>query len=174
MATNAERRPSLRLRPLLELLDRHAVDFIVVGGIAGIVHGSAHPTFDFDVVYARDERNLKRMASALTELGVTLRGAPPDLPFKPDARTLAAGCNFTFVSEFGSFDILGDAAGMRDYAAMRADAKLRDLWGFSVRVASMDDLIRMKRAAGRPKDKAMAEELTALIEDQRRSAKGEK
>jgi hypothetical protein len=174
MATDAERRPSLRLRPLLELLDRHAVDFIVVGGIAGIVHGSAHPTFDFDVVYARDDRNLQRMASALAELGVTLRGAPPDPPFEPDARTLAAGCNFTFVSELGSFDILGDAAGMRDYAAMRADAKLENLWGFSVRVASMDDLIRMKRAAGRPKDKAMAEELTALIEDQRRSAKGEK
>jgi hypothetical protein len=174
MATNAELRPSLRLRPLLELLDRHAVDFIVVGGIAGIVHGSAHPTFDFDVIYARDEQNLRRMASALTELGVTLRGAPPDLPFQPDARTLAAGCNFTFVSEYGSFDILGEAAGMRDYATMRADAKLEDLWGFSVRVASIDDLIRMKRAAGRPKDKAMAEELVAVVEDQRRSAKGEK
>ncbi len=164
----------MRLRPLLELLDRHAVDFIVVGGIAGIVHGSAHPTFDFDVVYARDEQNLQRMASALTELGVTRRGAPPDLPFQPDARTLAAGCNFTFVSEFGSFDILGEAAGMRDYATMRADAKLEDLWGFSVRIASVDDLIRMKRAAGRPKDKAMAEELTALTEVQRRSKKGEK
>jgi hypothetical protein len=174
VATNAELSPSLRLRPLLELLDRHAVDFIVVGGIAGIVHGWAHPTFDFDVVYARDEQNLKRMASALTELGVTLRGAPADPQFQPDVRTLAAGCNFTFVSKYGSFDILGKAAGMRDYAAMRADAKTEELWDVSVRVASIDDLIRMKRAAGRPKDKAMAEELIAVIEDQRRSAKGEK
>jgi len=174
VATNAELSPSLQLRPLLELLDRHSVDFIVIGGIAGIVHGSAYPTFDFDVVYARDEQNLKRMAAALTELGVTLRGAPPDLPFQPDARALAAGCNFTFESEYGDFDILGEAAGMRDYATMRTDAKLEDLWGFSVRVASVDDLIRMKRAAGRPKDKSMAEELIALAEDQRRSAKGEK
>jgi hypothetical protein len=158
---------------LLELLDRHAVDFIAIGGIAGIVHGSAHPTFDFDVVYARGEQNLKRMAAALTELGVTLRGAPPDLPFEPDARTLAAGCNFTFVSEHGSFDILGEAAGMRDYAAMRADAKVEELWGVPVRVASIDDLIRMKRAAGRPKDRSMAEELIAIAEDQRRAAKGE-
>jgi hypothetical protein len=174
VATKSDTSPSLQLQPLLELLDRHGVDFVVIGGIAGIVHGSAHPTFDFDVVYARDRQNLKRMAAALTELGVTRRGAPPDLPFQPDAATLAAGCNFTFVSRYGDFDILGEAAGMRDYATMRADAKLEDLWGLPVRVASVDDLIRMKRAAGRPKDRSMAEELIAVSEDQRRSAKGEK
>jgi hypothetical protein len=174
MATNVNPNSSLKLQPLLELLTKHAVDFLVIGGIAGIVHGSAHPTFDFDVVYARDEQNLERMAAALSELGVTLRGAPPDLPFQVDARTLAKGCNFTFDSEYGSFDILGDAAGMRDYDVMRADSIWETLWGLRVRVVSRDDLIRMKRAAGRPKDKSMAEELIAIAEAQRRSAKGEK
>jgi predicted nucleotidyltransferase len=174
VATNPNLGSSLQLRPLLELLNRHAVDFIVIGGIAGIVHGSAHPTFDFDVVYARDEQNLERMATALAELGVTLRGAPADLPFQIDTRILAAGCNFTFVSEYGSFDILGDAAGMRKYEAMLADSKMETVWGVPVRVVSIDDLIRMKRAAGRPKDKSMAEELIAIAEAQRRAAKGEK
>jgi hypothetical protein len=173
VTTNAERSPSLQLRPLIELLDRHAVDFIVIGGIAGIVHGSAQTTFDFDVVYSRDAQNLERVGAALTELGVTLRNAPPDLPFQPDARTLAAGCNFTFESRYGNFDLLGEASGMRDYETMRAAARVEEFWGFSVRVASLDDLVRMKRAAGRPKDKSMAEELIAVAEDQRRAAKGE-
>lgn len=166
--------PSLKLRTLLELLERNAVDFIVIGGVAGIVHGSAYPTYDFDLLYSRDEKNLEKLAAALVELNVTLRNAPSDLPFLIDARTLAAGSNFTFDSSVGAFDILGHADGMRDYETMRADSVREELWGVSVRVASIDDLIRMKRAAGRPKDKSMVEELTALIEDQRRVANGEK
>ncbi|HEX4752113.1 MAG TPA: hypothetical protein VH268_04385 [Solirubrobacterales bacterium] len=166
--------PSLKLRTLLEVLERNAVDFIVIGGVAGIVHGSAYPTYDFDLLYSRDEKNLERLAASLVELHVTLRNAPPDLPFQIDARTLAAGSNFTFDSNVGAFDILGHADGMRDYETMRADSVREELWDVSVRVASIDDLIRMKRAAGRPKDKSMAEELTALVEDQRRVAKGEK
>jgi hypothetical protein len=171
--TNLDLGPSLKIRDLLEVLDRHAVDFIVIGGIAGIIHGSAYPTYDFDLLYARDDGNLDRMAAALRDLHVTLRNAPPDLPFQVDARTLAAGSNYTFESELGSFDILGEAAGMRSYDQMRTDAKPDSAWGIPIRVASIDDLIRMKRAAGRPKDKLMAEELIVIAENQRRSAKGE-
>jgi hypothetical protein len=174
MVTNPDKGPLLRVRQFMEVLDRHAVDYLVIGGIAGIVHGSAYPTYDFDVLYAREDRNLERMAAALRDLGVTLANAPADLPFQIDARTLAAGCNFTFDSDHGRFDILGEAAGMRDYEAVRADAKVEDVWGMTVRVVSIDDLIRMKRAAGRAKDKLMAEELIAIAENQRRSAKGEK
>ncbi len=152
---------------LLQALSRHDVDFVVIGGMAGLAHGSAYPTYDLDVVYARDRANLERMTAALRELGVTLRGAPPDLPFQLDAQTLANGSNFTFDSPYGSFDILGDAAGMGSYDELRNGAVVATIEEIEVRVASLNHLIAMKRAANRPKDQLMVEEYISL-DDQRR------
>jgi hypothetical protein len=101
---------SLQARPLLEALERHGVDFVVVGGVAGLAQGSSYPTFDLDVAYSREAANLRRLADALADIDVSLRGAPADMPFQPDAQTLASGANFTFDTDFGSFDILGDIA----------------------------------------------------------------
>jgi predicted nucleotidyltransferase len=159
---------SLQLEPLLEALDRHGVDFVVVGGVAGLVHGSAYPTYDFDIAYARDSTNLRRLAEALEEIGVTLRGAPADLPFHPDAQTLANGANFTFDTKFGSFDILGDVAGVKSYESLRKKSKLERMAGVEVRVAALSDLISMKRAANRPKDQLMVLEYVELADLHRR------
>src|ERR1044071_6375310 len=133
----------LRPQPLLQALHRHGVDFVIVGGIAGVAHGSSYPTYDLDVAYSRDSSNLVRLVDALQEIGVTLRGAPADLPFQLDAATLANGANFTFDTEFGSFDILGDAAGIKGYDELRRDAMVEEVFGIEVKVASLDHLIAM-------------------------------
>jgi hypothetical protein len=155
---------------LLRPLSSHGVDFVIIGGLAGLIHGSAYPTYDLDIAYSRDGVNLERLASALGEIGVTLSGASPDLPFVPDAATLAAGANFTFESSHGSFDILGGVPGISDYADLRREAEIEQIDGIEVRVASIDHLIAMKRAANRTKDKLMVEEYIVLADEQRRLA----
>jgi hypothetical protein len=164
----------LKANPLLRALSQQGVDFVVVGGMAGLAHGSAYPTYDLDIAYARDRENIERLAQALQAIGVTLRGAPADLPFQLDARTLENGANFTFDSPYGSLDILGDVAGISSYDALRSDAALAAIEGIEVRIASIDHLIAMKRAANRPKDRLMVEEYIVIADAQRRiSEEGE-
>jgi predicted nucleotidyltransferase len=159
---------ALQLKPLIAALDRHGVDFVIVGGVAGLAQGSSYPTYDLDVAYPRDPGNMRRLAEALEEIGVTLRGAPDDLPFQLDAQTLANGANFTFDTEFGSFDVLSDIAGIRSYEDLRRNAKVEQISGIDVRIASLDDLIAMKRAANRVKDQLMVLEYVELADEIRR------
>lgn len=156
--------PDLEAHPLLRALVVHRVDFVLIGGMAGIARGSSYPTFDLDVAYSRDEANLGRLAKALAEIGVTLRGAPADLPFVADARALSAGANFTFDTEFGMFDILGDVAGVASYETLLRGATVLEVEGFAIRVASLGHLIAMKRSANRPKDWNMLLEYIDLAE----------
>lgn len=155
-------KPILEAGRLLDALDRNAVDFVVIGGVAGLAHGSSYPTYDLDIAYARDPRNLERMATALRDIEVTLRGAPVDLPLQIDAKTLEAGMNFTFVTEFGEFDILGHVDGVRGYGELRAQSETLGVGGIPVRVASLHHLIGMKRRADRPKDQLMVEEYVVM------------
>jgi len=160
---------SFQPRKLLQTLVRHGVDFVLIGGMAGAVRGSAYITLDVDVAYDRSRANLQRLANALRELEATLRGAPPDVPFLLDAQTLANGANFTFDTPYGPLDVLSDPAGAPAYATLRAEAGeellVEDL---SIRVASLDHLIAMKEAAGRPKDLLMASEYRVISDELRR------
>jgi hypothetical protein len=155
-------------KPILRVLLARDVDFVLIGGLAGMARGSSYPTFDVDIAYSRDPQNLERLADALRELGATLRGAPADLPFQLDAKTLAAGAPFTFDTRFGSLDILHDPDGAPPYPQLRIGAGPPvEIEGERVRVASLDHLIAMKETTGRSKDKLMATEYRAISDELR-------
>jgi hypothetical protein len=151
----------------LETLKKHGVRFVVIGGLGGRIRGSTTVTDDVDVCYARDDENLERMARALRELRSTLRGAPKDVPFLLDAETLKMGDHFTFDTDVGKLDILGHPSGITGgYEELERAADEIDMgFGLKLKVASIDDLIRMKRAAGRPKDLIEVEVLGALRDE---------
>ena len=165
--------PAFDPRPPLRVLLAHDVRFVIIGGIAGVLLGSPSFTFDLDLCYDRDRDNLERLARALTELRATLRGAPPGLPFRLDAKTLQMGDWFTFETSSGDLDCLGTPAGTSGYADLARNAMEVVVDGnLQVMVASIEDLLRMKRAAGRPKDLIAVEILSALKEERDRRQQG--
>jgi hypothetical protein len=149
-------------RALIEALVGGGVEFVLIGGVAGQLLGSPIVTYDLDICHARDEANLERLAGVLVGLHATLRGAPPDLPLRLDAQTLRNGDSFTFVTSAGDLDILGTPSGTQGYDDLARSATVIEADGMRIRIASIDDLIRMKRAAGRTKDLIAIEHLGAL------------
>lgn len=122
-------------------------------------------TDDLDVCYERSDENLERLSRALRALHARLRGVEDDVPFEPDVRALKAGDTFTFETAAGALDCIGTPAGTSGYGDLIADAVDMDIDGVSVKVASIDDLITMKRAAGRPQDRIALEVLGALLDE---------
>ena len=153
---------------LLGALTDAGVEFIVVGGFAGVLHGSALPTRDLDIVYARDRANLEKLAAALAEHAPYLRGAPAGLPFQLDAETLAKGLNFTLVTNLGAIDLLGEIAGGGGHRTLSAHVVTVTVFGRAIRCLDLDTLIRVKRAAGRLRDLQAVAELEALREERDR------
>ncbi len=150
---------------LLQELNAGGVRYIVIGGVAARVLGSPLLTADLDICYARDKANHEAIAGVLQQVHARLRGVEPGLPFRLDAKTIANGDSFTFVTDFGAFDILGTPSGTSGYTDLVRNALRVDLDGITALVAGIDDLIRMKRAAGRPKDLMAVEELGALRDE---------
>src|SRR6185437_7487444 len=158
--------PHAALRALMD----NDVRFVVIGGLAGRLWGSPTMTNDVDIFHARDRPNLERLVVALTQLGARLRGVEEEVPFVLDADTIAAGENFTFTTDAGPLDMLGWPAGAPDFEAVASNAVWFDIGeGLEVPVCDLDDLIRMKQAAGRPKDRVEVEILGAVRDELRRS-----
>ena len=151
--------PDFRPTALIGALSRAEVDFVVIGGVAVVVQASPRFTRDLDISYATDTGNLQRLGGLLVTLDARLRGVVDDVPFTPDARTLRHAQMLTLTTRDGELDLLVDPPGSPGYPALRRRADIVDLDGHSVRVASVEDLIGMKRAVGRPQDQIDIESL---------------
>jgi predicted nucleotidyltransferase len=147
------------------VLVRGGVEFIVIGGAAATIHGSARVTRDVDVVYRRTADNMRRLAAALAPHSPYLRGAPPGLPFRWDEDTLRRGLNFTLTTAIGDLDLLGEVTGGGNFEALLPHSSPVQAFGIECLCLNLDKLIQVKRAAGRPKDLEAIAELEALREE---------
>jgi hypothetical protein len=150
---------------ILAVLSAGGVEYVVVGGLAASAHGSGRVTTDVDVVYRRSPANLQRIVETLRPYHPYLRGAPPGLPFRFDERTLQQGLNFTFSTDLGDLDLLGEMAGAGRYKDVFPESIEAPIFGHTCRVVDLVTLIKAKRAAGRPKDLETIAELEALLEE---------
>lgn len=143
--------PPIDVATILDALDRHGVEYVLVGGLAARLHGSPLLTDDLDITPASDGENLGRLAKALRELEARLRGAE-DVEFPLDVRSLASSELLTMTTRAGWLDICWRPAGGQSYETLASAAEPYELFGLRIRVASLDDLISSKSAAGRDKD----------------------
>lgn len=157
----------------LEWLAQQQIECVIIGGVAATAYGASYITHDLDVCYARNPANLEKLAKALHDIHARLRGAPEGLPFQLDARTLRQGLNFTFQTDIGSVDLLGEVLGVGGYQDARSDAQIHQLFGHSFLVLSLPRLIAAKRAAGRIKDQLVLPELEAILESQQPKPRSE-
>jgi hypothetical protein len=158
---------------IIRVLNEHQVRFVVIGGIAAGVQGAIWATADLHIAYARDRENHERLAAALAELEAEPVELPAGVHVALDVRSLAAGTNWTLMTRFGRLDLLGEPGGGLDYAKLAPRARL--IQGEQTyKVASIEDLISMKTAAGRARDIGQVELLRLTAEElARRSEAGE-
>jgi hypothetical protein len=153
---------------LLQVLHRHGVRYVLIGGLAAALRGSATPTFDVDITPDANATNLARLSQALAELDARIRvdGIPDGLPFAHDAASLASMKMLNLVTRLGDLDVALDPAGVGGYAHWEANADSVTVLGIPVQVGSLDDIIRSKEAANRGKDRLQLPLLRALRQRQ--------
>ena len=150
---------------LFRVLQQHGVRFVLVGGAAATAHGAARLTQDLDIVYDRDDSNLRHLVNALAPHEPYLRGAPRGLPFQWEAETLRRGLNFTLTTRLGDLDLLGEITGGGRYGDLISHTIELELFGTRCACITLDKLIEVKRAAGRPKDLEAIAELETIRDE---------
>lgn len=155
------------LEAFAEVLVRHGVEFIVIGGQAELLMGSPRVTYDTDLCYCRTSENLAKLAAALKEIKPTPRGAPPDLPIQLDVQSLALGSNYTFDTPLGPLDLLGWVEPLGNYEALLPGSESFRIGNLELITIGLDDLITIKQHIGRSKDRESLLQLLAIREIRR-------
>ncbi len=146
-------------------LDAHGVEYVVIGGLAVQVHGHVRMTNDLDLIPAPSRQNMERLSAALNELGARVLNKGSE-GTAIDARMLPRATLWQFATVAGDIDVLHDAPGAASFEELRERALEVSLGDLRIPFAGRDDLISMKRAAGRPVDLG---DVAALTEpDERR------
>lgn len=158
----------LDLAGLLHVLHAHAVDYVLIGGMAAVAHGSPFPTEDVDITPAVAPGNLTRLSAALNDLEARIRvdGATDGLPFAHDATSLARLETVNLTTRCGDLDISLHPSGTTGYDDLLRSARPTELYDVVVRVAALADVIRSKQAANRPKDQRVLPTLRELLDRQ--------
>jgi predicted nucleotidyltransferase len=147
---------------LLQRLSDSGVDFVVVGGIAAVLHGSSTVTRDLDVCAALTSQNLARLREAFKDLHPVHRIGPAQHSFLANPEPGSSLNNLYLQTDLGALDLLGSITGVGDFDAVRASAIEVELFGRKVQVIGLDQLIKAKEAVGRQKDLLTAAELRAI------------
>ncbi len=154
----------VKIELVIKSLSSAKVEYVIVGGVAIKTHSSGYVTYDFDFCYLRSVENLNHIVDALAPHNPRPRNFPVELPFIFDKSTLRNATNFTFETNIGDIDLLGEVAGIGDFQDVLAHSENVSLYGFEVKILTLDGLIKAKRAAGRTKDLLVLPELEALRE----------
>lgn len=152
---------------IFRTLSEHDVDYVLIGGLAAVLHGSTAMTNDADIMPAHNDANLARLSAVLVDLGARLRssGDPDGIAFDPHPALLASMTTLNTTTRCGDLDVAFAPAGIGDYDELAASATRFELAGTTVRVAALDDIIRSKETADRPKDRATLPILRALRQE---------
>jgi hypothetical protein len=155
---------------LFACLEQHRVRYVLIGGLAAVLHGSPLPTVDADICPLREADNLSRLAAALTDLDARIRSedTPAGVPFPRDAAFLATVGLLNLVTRVGDLDLAFEPAGGADYATLAPRARRVQVRDIVIPVAALEDVIRSKEAANRPKDQRSLPVLRQLLEELRR------
>lgn len=158
--------PVLQIVPILRVLAAHEVDYVLIGASAAALHGSPLRTNDADICPSRERPNLERLAAALEELDARVYSSATfeGLDWTRDAAALDNAEMWNLVTPFGRLDITYEPSGTRGYPDLAKDAATFDVGGVRVRAASLQDVIRSKEAAGRPRDEEHLPTLRKLLE----------